>query len=135
MYELILEQAVDTPRLRWALATALGVDEFDVWIVEEIDESTPRSPVLVTARELAAGFRLLVSIYVQSNVLETRLASSVSRAVGARVLISDDDIDPYSWLLVDRGDVTRVWLDVGALDGGEYVIGQRADRPLPSGNA
>lgn len=126
IFELVLERAASSKRLRVAVASVLGVDEGDV-VVSGAIESAPDARVLVIVRELPRGFRRVVSIYLGPELArdERGFAVSLCKQFASRALVSDDVVDPYSMLLVDLdGRVTGVRLDAARLDAepGEYRI-------------
>jgi len=118
IFELVLERAASREQLHVGIARVLGVDEGDVVVSGGI-ASAPAARVLVIVRELPRGFRRVVSIYLGPDLAgdEKGFAVSLCEQLASRALVSDDDVDPYSMLLVDvDGTLTGVHLDAASLD-------------------
>jgi hypothetical protein len=122
--------------LRRAIAGALGTPTRRVKIVDSISEQPDGAGdgyiVLVERAQLAGEFPLQLSVFVNepSPVAELRQpGASLSRVarlseiLQCSCLVSDDSLNPASWLRVlPSGTVERVMLDSELLDEDTYVV-------------
>jgi hypothetical protein len=83
---------------------------------------------LVVLDEIFGGeFVLLLSFYFQENYIgihdPIEIAKRLSTKLKCQCLISDDQINPYTMLRIDReGNVQQVTLSVAGLQEDKYVV-------------
>ena len=57
-------------------------------------------------------FALMVTVYRCSTADEEALARFLARTLHTKVVISDDDVNPYTWVLVDESGIAQpFWED------------------------
>jgi hypothetical protein len=98
---------------------------------ENIDNS---KPIVIESITIGGDFPTKLSFYIDEekilvdkmNKLDSVIA--LCRILNHKILISDDDVNPYSMNLVDiDGSVKKVFLDVDKLDDhGNYAISKFA---------
>jgi hypothetical protein len=134
--DLLLGRPVSDAALKTALATVLAVPEPRVQIVDAIrdrlDPTSGSSAVLVERAAVEGEFPLHLSVYVTDPGAERsiqRADSSLAAVVrlcallDAPCLMSDDSLNPASWLRVmPAGLIEQVLLEPERLDRDEYVV-------------
>jgi hypothetical protein len=138
--DLFLDRVVDDDVLAQGLARLFGVSPTDVGIVDDIGEASAESvrslPIRVERAPEAGDFPLRVSVYLD-YVLQPRVERSADEETAiARLcalwqcscLFSDDDVNPYSWLLMrSTGLLEAVTVDGDRLDDQDELVVARID--------
>ena len=134
--DLVLDRSIPDRPLQEALAATFGVAPEVVRVVESLDDAdageSTKLAVLVERTLLAGEFPLQASIYLRDAELELRLSAPAERVARVKqfcellhcsALMSDESLDPYSWLRVGAsGVVEMVTLDAGRLDQDEFAV-------------
>lgn len=117
-------------------ANMFSVNIQSVLVVENIStENIDNSkPIVVENTTIGGDFPTKLSFYIDEEKLSIskmdKLDSVINlcRILNHKILISDNDINPYSMSLVDvDGSVKKVFLDVDKLDDhGEYIVSKFA---------
>lgn len=143
--DLLLGRQVSDVALGTALATALAIPEPRVRIVDAIGDG-PRpahgtTGLLVERTPLRGEFPLHLSLYVTDASVAKYLqqpAASLATVVRlcellhAPCLVSDDSLDPASWLRVmPSGLVEQILLEPERLDRDEYVVASISPANVP----
>ncbi|MET0553209.1 MAG: GNAT family N-acetyltransferase [Vicinamibacteria bacterium] len=128
---LHLEGDVDDRALVEATAAVLGRSAGEI----AITDSAPRTSQGVWCRVSRGGGQFRTSLEVFADRVPEGLdlpafGRAMSTALGRRCLVSDDEVNPYSWTLVDRDQMRTVHVDVDALDAeeGSLVLGPHDGR-------
>jgi hypothetical protein len=134
--DLLLDRDVSTKALRRALAAMLSIPELSVQIVADVANATVAdhgaTRVLVERTSREGEFPLQLSLYLRDAALADSLATPaerlarvqrLSQLLGCSVLLSDDSLNPFSWLrIAPSGVVDAVALDPDRLDSDEFVV-------------
>jgi hypothetical protein len=127
--DILITRDVAEREVATAMATVFGIESKRVLVIDDLvtfeGEVTDDIGILCERRSAAGDFVLSLTIYLRDDVLEAYAeAHDVGVLVGrmcqiwdCAALVSDDSIDPYSWLLV-RGpdDIQPVQIDSAILD-------------------
>lgn len=150
--DLLLSRLVGAHALQAALAAAFGVEPERVHVVDDFADARGSRledlTLLAERTELSGDFPLLLSVAIHDQRLARfaeppaarwMLTRWLSAALDCHILISDDDISPYTSLRVrPTGEVDAVRFDADALDEDRYVIAEStliAARPDTGENA
>src|SRR5919199_871420 len=123
--DVLLGCRVSDAALRNALAAVLGIPTPSVRIVDMVSDSSilddGETHLVVERAPLRGEFPLHVSLYVNEPLVEERLQqpstnlerlARLCELLGCAALVSDDALDPASWLRVlPSGLVEQVMLD------------------------
>lgn len=108
------------------LARVFGVEASRVAVVEDMEDlPEPGTKAVVGERTDRDGdFPLTLTIYTFMEDVPpvAEAAQLMSGFVEARVLVSDESLDPYTWWLVSSGHVEQATVDPDALDEGKIVL-------------
>lgn len=129
MYDLHVARHLTHDEAKSVLAEVLNVA--DPVIVESLDADIPDEALLwcvVTHRP--GDFQTSLELYPRTMadriLTEEELACRVAHVLECDVLVSDDDLNPLSWLLMDANcQPTRVTLDAAALEQHELKVAKR----------
>jgi len=109
--EFLLDRQLSNNELEVLLATAFGINAGDILIFNEGDWPTSVSDnirLICDAHHKGGEFSRYVSLYLQDYSLEplndNKLIPRICGIAHCRALISDDSVNPYSWILVDSSD-------------------------------
>jgi hypothetical protein len=124
--EFLVKDVFCDETLRRALAKVLAISEQDVAVVESL-EKTSGARVIAEVKEAKGDFRMRVVIYAEESVEfpdDELLAQAVAEATSSEVLVSNEDLNPYTMFLFrSSGAGVNVELDVRALDErGEFRV-------------
>jgi hypothetical protein len=125
--------------IRSAVADLFEIDFQSILIVEDIcdlsDLNVPRNQVLIERRNIGGDFPLVLTFYIKVKLLSDYKSDELygimflCHKLCCQALISDLDINPYSWYLVsvDRS-IRRVYVDADKLDDkGQFSIDKYAE--------
>jgi hypothetical protein len=115
-----------------AVAEFFVIDIQSILVIEDIcDPSVPSNRgILIERRDIGGDFPLVITCYVESELLSDRNSSeldwiiSLCHKLGCKALISDLDLNPYSWYFVgeDRS-VLGIYVNAAKLDDhGQFEI-------------
>ncbi len=121
--EIILDVLPSHASLAAALAAAFGVSTGRVAIVDS-EVFLPEAGLVSVAcerTELSGAFPLRLTVYVYDHRLVASksvhaIATELATQLGARCLISDDEVNPYTRTMVTAERVQPVTLNVSKLD-------------------
>lgn len=121
--ELWIEKEVGPTELAAAVATAHGVDAADVVVLDGIASAPPRPARIQVHRTRGAGdFALRIQLEgappPDRRVFCARLASALT----CKVLGDDGHVNPFSFMLYEPGNATRVSVDPQKLEQHAPVI-------------
>ena len=118
----------DLAALLDALAGAFSVRRAAVRAVTDLGDARDLQGVvlLCTSHTTGGDFPLHVTVYPQDPAgafpTELEAARALARTLGCRCLITDDAINPFTWVLVDSSGVHPVTVEPDALDRNELVL-------------
>ena len=127
--DILITRDVSERDVATALATVFGIRQEQVLVITDLvtftGEVTDDFLILCERRPTTGDFVLYLSIYLRDDPLERfvelnddgTLIGRLCQIWSCSALMSDDSIDPYSWLLV-RGpdDIQPVQIDSEILD-------------------
>jgi len=127
--DILISREVAEPDIAAALASVFGIDADRVLVIDDLGtydgDVTDGIGILCERRPVAGDFVLSLTIFLRDDVLEAFAeAHEVGVLVGrmcliwdCAALVSDDSLNPYSWLLV-RGpdDIQPVHVNAETLD-------------------
>jgi hypothetical protein len=130
--DLMLDHVLDDGMLADGFAQIFEQSPADVGVVDAILLASSIVPILVERRDLGGDFPLGVSVYLCPE-LQRRVSDPFDEQIAiarlcalwhCRCLFSDDDLNPYSWLLMHpSGLLEAVTVDAERLDHkDEFVI-------------
>jgi hypothetical protein len=129
--DILLESEVTSSDLAGSLATALGISLRHILVVDDLERcpETSEEDVVCVTSPAQGQFTIGLSIHCRQRTLPyesaLELVEQLATALGRRCLASDDDVNPYTWWLVEPGQPTRkVHLDTAALDKDRYVLAE-----------
>ena len=120
--DCLLDRDVPGEELAAALAEFLEIAPADILIVDELSEDITENIQLICHRIPARGeFCLLLCPYPRSQAAKdadcTQAVRYLSRKLRCRCLIPDEQLNPYSWLLLDNGEGPQpAFLETEGLD-------------------
>jgi hypothetical protein len=121
--ELWIEREVLTRELLAAVAKAHGTPEDDVEIVEGIATEPPRDARVIVHRSRGAG-EFATRIQVSGTPPDDRrvFCARLASALGCKVLGDDGHINPFTFMLYEPGNATRISVDPARLEQNEPVV-------------
>lgn len=135
MYQIACDKRLAGHDVRRALAMAFSVPEDGVVVVNSLEEILDHSRPPVWAVHIVQNtgqFSDRLDVYFDGNLpgqpSEEQLAIYCARTFDCRCLISDEGVNPYTWLLVTPdGLITSVRVDADELDDhdGLTIVGQK----------
>jgi hypothetical protein len=128
---LICKEILDAD-IQSATAEIFSIDIQSIVVVSDISNENIDSnkPIIIENKKLGGDFPMRVAFYIKEkdvSILDIDRLQSIlflCRRLDCQILISDEDVNPYSMDLLDSsGSVTKVFLDVTKLDDeGEFTI-------------
>jgi hypothetical protein len=126
--EILINKQIAEDRITQILAAVFNIPESEIVFTADVitlDADATRQ-LVVEQTSLDGEFPSRLSLYLfEESLVDTEpmaIAQQLSRNLACQCLMSDDDINPYSWLLVDAGNVQKVMLDADALDDNDEFI-------------
>ncbi|HYI16409.1 MAG TPA: hypothetical protein VEX37_13520 [Thermomicrobiales bacterium] len=127
--DILITRSVSEREIATAMAAVFNIDQNRVMAIPGIPDYDGEVPdeigILCEHRPVTGDFVLHLSIYLRDDALERYaeaheigiLVGQLCQIWSSAALMSDDSIDPYSWLLV-RGpdDIQSVQIDSEILD-------------------
>lgn len=80
-------------------------------------ENWNENGIYIVRYEIEGDFPLCLDIYPETNKDDKSLALEVSSYLKTEILVSDDSLNPYSWLLCADNKTRKVFVDEKFLDG------------------
>ncbi|MBG8555046.1 hypothetical protein [Hymenobacter guriensis] len=118
MMDFLLQHAVEPERIQVALATFYREREAleqEPWTGQQAYHTDP----------LTGDFALRITVY-RSATVEPELAVYLARKLHTKVIISDESLYPFSWLLIDEtGEQHAIYEDVGDEEPGHFTVDSR----------
>lgn len=133
-----VEGTIEPGVLADVLARAFDLAPEDVHVVDQLDErvdglTDALVAQLTTSRPEPGAFSTWVELFSRGTVdaaierVGHDAADRVAARSGRRCLVSDDDVNPYSWILVTPGEGRRgIWVDPVALDERDVLVPDEA---------
>jgi hypothetical protein len=117
MDELWIEKEVAADALAAAVATAHGVSPADVVIVEGIAADPSRSARIQVHRTRGSGeFAMRIQVQAAAPTDRRVFGARLASALSCKVLGDDGHINPFSFMLYEPGNATRVSVDPQKLE-------------------
>lgn len=85
-------------------------------------ENWNKDGLYIVKNKIYGDFPLYLEIYPESNESDVSLALKISSFLQIDILVSDDSLNPYSWLLCSNNEVENVFVDTNFLDENEGFI-------------
>jgi len=121
--DVVVSKTLSDREIKAGITAALQIAPEHIAVVSEIPSDKLHNDLLVMCQKLplSGDFPLQISIYVRDQSLETiDVADAMERfcqATDSSVLISDDDGNPYSRILINKfNQRKKVFLDPESLD-------------------
>lgn len=125
-FEIALEGFHDDAALVRALARAYEITSDEVSLLESIQEFDFTNVRLIVQKTFLGGeFPTHLAIHTHlAPETDSALSRRICAELATRAVISDDSVNPWTWLLVTPdGEVRSVWVDAESLDDrGEFRI-------------
>ncbi len=123
MFDIHCERLIEMKQLIEAMSEIFSVSVSDIG---PLSYEGPSRKIMYEICQRGGEFKMTLTIYNPPSVALTHqdLAKDLARRFDMRCLISDDEINPYSWILVDpAGDTTGVFVEAPCLDDrGDFVV-------------
>jgi len=121
--ELWIEKEVATAELAAAVARAHGVDPTDVVIIDGIAADASR-PAAVQVHRTRGGGQFAMRIQLDGSVPADRrvFCARLASALTCKVLGDDGNVNPFSFMLYEPGNATRVSVDPQKLEERAAVV-------------
>ena len=84
--------------------------------VDEFNDRGTSGGANIIFTPLTGDFKLWVDLYGFPETTDDELAQFIAKLTGAAVLITDDSINPYQWILVSPSGKRLVHVNPAALD-------------------
>ncbi len=127
--DILINRRLTDSEIETAIAKLFSVSKKDILIVDDFTEVEFDPSVRVLCERWIAGgdFPFVFSIYPQDSNLPSinidRLVEYLCNTFGLQCLISDDDLNPFSMILVQNSNIRkRVVLNPIRFDEHEYVL-------------
>ncbi len=121
--ELWIEREVSARELLLAVARAHGIAEDDVEIVDGIATDAPGKARVIVHRIRGAG-EFATRIQLSGTPPEDRrvFCARLSSALQCKVLGDDGNINPFTFMMYEPGNATRIAVDQAKLEQNEPVV-------------
>ena len=130
IWEMLIDRHLTANEIVTTVSELLLISLADILIVDDITsvKVSPKTRVVCENTAIGGDFSMLLSIYLRDpNLGELdikALTGQFSNMLRCKCLISDESVNPYSWLLIQgTTDCQIVYLDSDKLDEKEeYVV-------------
>ncbi|NER46418.1 MAG: hypothetical protein F6J92_06935 [Symploca sp. SIO1A3] len=130
IWEVLIDRHLTANEIVTTVSELLLISLADILIVDDITsvKVNPKTRVVCENTAIRGDFSMLLSIYLRDpNLGELdikALTGQFSNMLRCKCLISDESVNPYSWLLIQgTTDCQIVYLDSDKLDEKEeYVV-------------
>jgi hypothetical protein len=130
--EILVSKEILDADIQSAAAEMFLTDTQSIMVVRSIadDNIDSSKPIIIESSKLGGDFPTRLVFYVEGKAVSIenidKLDSIVflCRRLDCQILVSDEDVNPYSMNLVEsNASITKVFLDVAKLDDdGQFVI-------------
>ena len=129
--DCLVDRALTDQELASALGAFLSVQRSTILVVDDLASAalSPHINVICERSYTGGDFIMLLAFYPQNDKIEAgdgaEFIEFLCKTCKCRCLMSDDSLNPYSWILLDGTNRRRgVFLDVDRMDGEPeaYVI-------------
>jgi hypothetical protein len=133
--DILINRHLSDVELEMAISKLFSVSTKNILIVDDITEVEPTlaTQLLCERRTIKGDFPFVLSIYPQNSNLEVdNLVGQLCDQLEVLCLISDDDLNPFSMMLVQNSTYqTPVLLNPQRFEHDEYVLEPPLSSSLP----
>lgn len=126
--EILINKQIAEDRITQTLAAVFNIPKSEIIFTADVvtlDANATRQ-LVVEQTSLEGEFPSRLSLYLfEESLIDTepmKIAQQLSRNLSCQCLMADDDINPYTWLLVDADNIQKVMVDADALDDNDEFI-------------
>jgi hypothetical protein len=130
--EILISKEILDVDIRSAAAEIFSIDIQSIVVVGSISDGgiDNSKPIVIENSRLGGDFPTRIVFYIEEkdvSIVDIDKLNSIvflCRKLDCQILISDEDVNPYSMILIDSSaSVAKVFLDVNKLDDeGQFVI-------------
>jgi hypothetical protein len=134
-HDVIVNRKLTLDEITFGLCKGFSMKSSEILVVDDISKADviENLKVICERQEISGQFPMILSIYVHDKQLarydETQTIGRFCEITNCTCLISDDSINPYSWIFVNNcREYKSVFLVASRLDEhDEYIISRLQD--------